>query len=86
VSTTPAIKEKNFHDRYLQNILILTLKLRCFFLMVVLLPAAVCLSDGAHPFKHQLVGLHHQFLQTIQALKVEAYMYIKSVAGQKPNS
>ncbi len=46
--------------------------------MVVLLPAAVFLSDGAHPFQHQLIGLHHQFLQvqTIQALKVEAYMYI----------
>jgi hypothetical protein len=54
--------------------------------MVVPLPAAVCLSDGAHPFQHQLVGLHHQFLQTIQALKVEACTYIKSVAGQKPNS
>jgi hypothetical protein len=54
--------------------------------MVVLLPAAVCLSDGAHPFQHQLVGLHHQFLQTIQALKVEACTYIKPVASQKQNS
>ncbi len=45
--------------------------------MVVLLPAAVCLSDGAHPFQHQLIGLHQQFLQTIQALKVEAYTAYK---------